>query len=139
MWRSVLARWLSLTVWSVLALLLLPTRWSMPALWLLPTVWSLLTMDMFLDQQRNVRLSQAVTANLFVRRALFDSHSGLHAGGSHSHAATFAPCDRRRVRGPSSSGLCNAASSARARRGARGTGLAWPRGNDDVDDVRRLT
>jgi hypothetical protein len=42
MWRSVLARWLSLTVWSVLALLLLPTRWSMPALWLLPTVWSLL-------------------------------------------------------------------------------------------------
>jgi GT2 family glycosyltransferase len=36
-----------------------------------PTVWSLLTIDMFLDQERSVRLSRAVTANLFVRRRDF--------------------------------------------------------------------
>jgi glycosyltransferase involved in cell wall biosynthesis len=41
------------------------------------TVWSLLTMDMFLDQERAVRRSRAVTANLFVRRQLFDRLGGF--------------------------------------------------------------
>jgi GT2 family glycosyltransferase len=52
-----------------------------------PTVWSLLTIDMFLDQERNVRLSQAVTANLLVRRELFDELGGfdptLPSGGDY--------------------------------------------------------
>jgi GT2 family glycosyltransferase len=42
-----------------------------------PTVWALLTADMFLDQQRNVRLSQAVTANLLVSRRLFEDSGGF--------------------------------------------------------------
>ena len=37
-----------------------------------PTVWSLLTADMYLDQERNVRRSRAATANLFVRRRSFE-------------------------------------------------------------------
>lgn len=52
-----------------------------------PTVWSLLTIDMFLDQERNVLLSQAVTANLLVRRELFDELGGfdptLPSGGDY--------------------------------------------------------
>jgi glycosyltransferase involved in cell wall biosynthesis len=52
-----------------------------------PTVWSLLTIDMFLDQERAVRLSRAVTANLFVRRELFDELGGfddsLPSGGDY--------------------------------------------------------
>ena len=52
-----------------------------------PSVWSLLTMDMFLDQERNVLLSRAVTANLFVRRTLFDEVGGfddsLPSGGDY--------------------------------------------------------
>jgi GT2 family glycosyltransferase len=52
-----------------------------------PTVWSLLTIDMFLDQERNVLLSQAVTANLLVRRELFDKLGGfdstLPSGGDY--------------------------------------------------------
>jgi hypothetical protein len=53
----------------------------------IPTAWSLLTIDMFLDQQRNVRFSRAVTANLFVRRSVFDSVEGfdesLASGGDY--------------------------------------------------------
>jgi GT2 family glycosyltransferase len=52
-----------------------------------PTVWSLCTMDMYLDQERNVLLSRAVTANLFVRRRLFDELDGfddsLPSGGDY--------------------------------------------------------
>jgi GT2 family glycosyltransferase len=52
-----------------------------------PNVWSLLTIDMFLDQARNVRMSQAVTANLFVRRELFERLGGfdvsLPSGGDY--------------------------------------------------------
>jgi GT2 family glycosyltransferase len=43
-------------------------RYAAPAR---PTAWSLLTVDMYLDQQNNVLLSRAVTANLFVRRPVF--------------------------------------------------------------------
>ncbi len=42
-----------------------------------PTVWSLLTMDMFLDQGREVRLTQGVTANLLVRRKQFEQVGGF--------------------------------------------------------------
>jgi hypothetical protein len=42
-----------------------------------PTAWSLLTVDGFLDQQSNVRRSRAVTANLFLRRSLFDALRGF--------------------------------------------------------------
>lgn len=42
-----------------------------------PTVWSLLTMDMFLDQHREVRLARGVTANLLVRREHFERLGGF--------------------------------------------------------------
>lgn len=42
-----------------------------------PTVWSLLTIDMFLDQERAVRFSGAVTANVFVRQELFHALGGF--------------------------------------------------------------
>jgi GT2 family glycosyltransferase len=52
-----------------------------------PTLWSLLTVDMFLDQQRNVVRSRAVTANLLVRRRDFDRWGGfdesLPSGGDY--------------------------------------------------------
>jgi len=52
-----------------------------------PTLWSLLTIDMFLDQERDVRQSCAVTANLFVHRALFERLRGfdesLASGGDY--------------------------------------------------------
>ncbi|MBP1687534.1 MAG: hypothetical protein H6Q33_3677 [Deltaproteobacteria bacterium] len=52
-----------------------------------PTVWGLLTIDMFLDQERNVRLSRGVTANLAVRRPLFEELGGfdesLPSGGDY--------------------------------------------------------
>jgi GT2 family glycosyltransferase len=55
-----------------------------------PTVWSLLTMDMYLDQEANVRRGQAVTCNLFVRRELFDRLGGfdptLPSGGDYDFA-----------------------------------------------------
>jgi glycosyltransferase involved in cell wall biosynthesis len=37
-----------------------------------PTLWSVLTVDMYLDQQRNVQRSRAATANLLVRRESFE-------------------------------------------------------------------
>jgi GT2 family glycosyltransferase len=52
-----------------------------------PTVWSLLTIDMFFDQERNVRLLRGVTANLFVTRRLFEDLEGfddsLPSGGDY--------------------------------------------------------
>jgi len=52
-----------------------------------PTVWSFLTVDMFLDQGRNVILSRGVTANLFVDRELFVELGGfddsLPSGGDY--------------------------------------------------------
>ena len=52
-----------------------------------PTVWSLLTIDLFLDQQQNVMLSRGVTANLFVRRKIFEDCGGfdqsLPSGGDY--------------------------------------------------------
>jgi hypothetical protein len=55
-----------------------------------PTVWSLLTIDMYMDQARNVRLAQGVTANLFVRRELFAALGGfdesLPSGGDYDFA-----------------------------------------------------
>jgi len=52
-----------------------------------PTVWGLLTIDMFLDQERNVRLARGVTANLVVRRQLFGELRGfdesLPSGGDY--------------------------------------------------------
>lgn len=52
-----------------------------------PTVWSLLTADMFLDQERNVLLGRGVTANLFVRRDIFERVGGfddtLPSGGDY--------------------------------------------------------
>jgi glycosyltransferase involved in cell wall biosynthesis len=51
------------------------------------TAWSLLTVDMFLDQERNVLLSRGVTANLFMRRRLFATLGGfdetLPSGGDY--------------------------------------------------------
>jgi GT2 family glycosyltransferase len=59
-----------------------------------PTVWSLLTVDMFLDQERNVRTGRAVTANLFVRRALFERLGGfdvsLPSGGDYDFSVRAA-------------------------------------------------
>lgn len=52
-----------------------------------PTSWSLLTIDMFLDQERNVALSRGVTANLALARRRFDALGGfdesLPSGGDY--------------------------------------------------------
>jgi len=68
------------------------------------TPWSLVDMETFLDQERTVRNGRAVTANLFVRRDLFDRVGGfedsLPNGGDQEFVArcvrggarlTFAP------------------------------------------------
>jgi GT2 family glycosyltransferase len=51
------------------------------------SVWSILTIDMFLDQRQNVDLQRAVTANLFVRRAILERVGGfdptLPSGGDY--------------------------------------------------------
>jgi glycosyltransferase involved in cell wall biosynthesis len=41
------------------------------------SVWSLLDVDMFLDQERAVASNTAATANLFVRRSLFEAMQGF--------------------------------------------------------------
>jgi GT2 family glycosyltransferase len=55
-----------------------------------PSTWSLLTIDMYLDQERNVKKSRAVTANLFVTRSMFDQLGGfdpsLPSGGDYDFA-----------------------------------------------------
>lgn len=40
-------------------------------------LWALADLDTFLDQERSVRVNTAVTANLFVRRSLFDAVGGF--------------------------------------------------------------
>ena len=71
-----------------------------------PTVWSLLTIDMFLDQERAVRLSRAVTANLFVRRELFDELGGfddsLPSGGDYEFVLRAVERDARLAYAPGS-------------------------------------
>jgi len=42
-----------------------------------PTAWSLLTMDIYLDQSRNVLFARGVTANLFVRRPVYEAIAGF--------------------------------------------------------------
>jgi len=42
-----------------------------------PNLWSLLDVDMFLDQERAVASRAAATANLFVRRRVFDAVGGF--------------------------------------------------------------
>ena len=42
-----------------------------------PTIWTLLSLDLFFDQEREVRAGRAVTANLFVRRDVFDRLDGF--------------------------------------------------------------
>lgn len=42
-----------------------------------PSLWALLDIDSFLDQERAVRNGRAVTANLFVRRDMFDRVGGF--------------------------------------------------------------
>jgi GT2 family glycosyltransferase len=50
-----------------------------------PTAWTVIDADMFLDQERLVERGLAVTANLFVRRQIFERIAGfddaLHYGG----------------------------------------------------------
>ncbi len=76
-----------------------------------PSVWSLLTIDMFLDQQRNVQFSRAVTANLLMHRRVFDDLDGfdesLPSGGDYdftrraaSHGATLVHAPAAVVRHP---------------------------------------
>jgi glycosyltransferase involved in cell wall biosynthesis len=52
-----------------------------------PSIWSLLDVDTFLDQERQVQAGVAVTANLVLRRELFDRIDGfdaeLHAFADH--------------------------------------------------------
>jgi glycosyltransferase involved in cell wall biosynthesis len=51
------------------------------------TVWALVDTETFLDQERAVRAGRAVTANLFVRRTLFEREGGFDGtianGGDH--------------------------------------------------------
>src|SRR5262249_43359842 len=42
-----------------------------------PTVWTLLDMETFKDHERQVRSANAETANLFVRRELFERQRGF--------------------------------------------------------------
>jgi glycosyltransferase involved in cell wall biosynthesis len=42
-----------------------------------PTAWSLLSIELFLDQRRNVLFDSGATANLFVARGLFDELGGF--------------------------------------------------------------
>jgi len=69
-----------------------------------PTVWSLLTMDMFLDQGRSIRLSQGVTANLLVRRAHFERLGGfdesLPSGGDYDFVTRSVEAGARLVFAP---------------------------------------
>ena len=44
-----------------------------------PSAWTLLDIDLFLDQERYVRRGYAATANLFVRRELYDQVGGFDA------------------------------------------------------------
>lgn len=69
-----------------------------------PTVWSLLTMDMFLDQARSLRLSKGVTANLLVRREHFERLGGfdesLPSGGDYDFVSRSVEAGARHVFAP---------------------------------------
>jgi glycosyltransferase involved in cell wall biosynthesis len=69
-----------------------------------PTVWSLLTMDMFLDQGRSIRLSQGVTANLLVGREHFERLGGfdesLPSGGDFDFVTRSVEAGARLVYAP---------------------------------------
>ena len=71
-----------------------------------PTVWSLLTIDMFLDQERNALLSRAVTANLFVTKAVFAAagvfDESLPSGGDYDFARRCVEQGARLVYAPAS-------------------------------------
>ena len=60
-----------------------------------PTLWSVLTVDMYLDQQRNVQRSRAATANLFVWREGFERWGGVRSLAGIRWGLRFrAPCGR---------------------------------------------
>jgi GT2 family glycosyltransferase len=67
-------------------------------------VWSRLTIDMFLDQHRAVRLARAVTANLFVRRERFAALNGfdesLPSGGDYDFTARLVEAQGRLIYSP---------------------------------------
>jgi GT2 family glycosyltransferase len=69
-----------------------------------PTVWSRLTTDLFLDQERNIQRSRAVTANLFVTRAAVLRIGGfdgsLPSGGDFAFAQAAAAEGLRLVYAP---------------------------------------
>ena len=64
-------------------------------------VWSLLTADLFLDQEQNVKLSRAVTASLFATRRIFDAAAGfdesLPSGGDYDFVSRCLRLDARLV------------------------------------------
>ncbi len=69
-----------------------------------PTAWSLLSIDMYLDQQNNVRLSRGVTANLFVGLGLFLELGGfdesLPSGGDYDFVRRAVGAGARLVYAP---------------------------------------
>jgi len=68
------------------------------------SLWSLLTIDMFLDQEQNVRLGRGVTANLFVRRESFELVGGydetLPSGGDYDFVRRLVEHDARLAYAP---------------------------------------
>lgn len=69
-----------------------------------PTAWSLLTIDMFMDQERNVQFSRAVTANVFVRTSVFEDTGGfdesLASGGDYEFTRQAVSRGARLVHAP---------------------------------------
>lgn len=69
-----------------------------------PSRWSLLTIDMFLDQERNVAFGRGVTANLVVRRELFERLRGfdesLPSGGDYDFVERALAAGARLVYAP---------------------------------------
>jgi GT2 family glycosyltransferase len=69
-----------------------------------PTSWTLLTIDLFLDQRQNVKLSRAVTANLFIHRRRFKELRGfdesLPSGGDYEFVGRAVKRGARLRHGP---------------------------------------
>jgi glycosyltransferase involved in cell wall biosynthesis len=69
-----------------------------------PTAWALLTVDMYLDQERNVLRSRGVTANLFVKRHVFRRLGGfdesLPSGGDYDFVQRSVRWGARLAYGP---------------------------------------